>query len=189
GHGCQMNLGHTAGLAIGLVWGLQWPAAAAAGQPIRSLLTWADHQRLVSGLHPVPGEATRTSTLYACRFGGYETIVRVYVAGGRIVKEQIQVQLPPDRPDAVALGIINSFFAEFYGRPDAVRELWPITTALGGSLSRSGLKQESGEYLGIALSLHLDTSGGNTMRGPDRDRWGTLVWTGQATLPPNRWPR
>lgn len=168
-----------AGCAV-LTWAA--PALAAARQPFSSLERWVAHQRLISGFHRVPGDGGG-GELYACRYGGYETIVRVYLVRDRITAEHIEVELPSDRPDAVALGIISHFFYEFLGERTSVRTLWDLANNLRLELARSGLKQVSGRYRGYELGLHLDTSPDNSYMSEEQQTWGTLFWRGDVSLP------
>ncbi len=163
------------------------PARAEGGEPFSTLRRWIATQRLAAGFHLVPsgGEGGQ---LYACRFGGYETIIRVFLVDDRIVKEQVEVELPADRPDAVAMGIISRFFYEFYGGRVPLKVLWDEVNTMRTTLAQIGLREVSGDYLGFDLGLRLDTSPDNSYMSVEQQTWGTLFWRGDASLPRREWP-
>ncbi len=163
------------------------PARAQGGEPFSTLRHWIGTQRLAAGFHLVPSGG-QGGKLYACRFGGYETIVRVYLVDERIVQEQIEVELPADRQDAVALGIISRFFYEFYGGRVPLKVLWDEVNTMRTTLARTGLREVSGDYLGFDLGLRLDTSPDNSYMSVEQQTWGTLFWRGDASLPRSEWP-
>ena len=189
GVGLPLRIGARLLCTLGLtaLVGRAGPALAQAGEPFSTLRHWVDTQPLAAGFHFVPSGG-QGGQLYACRFGGYETIVRVFLVEDRIVKEQVEVELPADRQDAVALGIISRFFYEFYGGRVPLKVLWDEVNNMRTSLARTGLREVSGNYLGFELGLRLDTSPDNSYMSVEQQTWGTLFWRGDASLPRSEWP-
>ncbi len=162
------------------------PAAALAGGDLRGFEKWLEKGQPHGSFKRI-SDPGNPGTLYGGRVGSYETIIRVFTVGGRIDREKIEVELPADRRDEIALSIIARFFREFTGMKRNEEELWRVVQGMRGSIYRSGQKRAGADFLGAHLSLHLDTQPNHDLINPERTTWGTLFWRGEARkLPPRK---
>lgn len=162
------------------------PAAAEVGGQIPAFEYWMNHKMPHGNIKRI-SDPDHPGTLFAGRVGGYETIVRVYSEGGRITWQKIEVELPSERRDEIALSIIARFFREFTGLKRNEEELWRLVQGMRASIYRTGRKEASTDFAGAKLSLHLDTQPNHDLINPERGTWGTLFWRGEARrLPPRR---
>lgn len=158
--------------------GAQPQAVAAMGGALRRFESWlptipySSFKRLRDAA--IPG------VLFAGRIGGYDTIVRVWVSGGVIVAEKVEVELPADRSDEIAISIIARFFREFTAQRSHDELLWRTLQNMKGTILRSGRRETSTLFQGAELSLHLDTQPNRELLNPERRSWGTLFWLGVA---------
>lgn len=172
-------------LAASASW-LSSPGFAEVGGDLRQFEHWMNHglphasfKRISDPGHP--------GTLYAGRVGGFETIVRIYTdSAGRIAHQKVEVELPSERRDEIALSIIARFFREFTGITRNEEELWRLVQGMRAAIYRSGRKEVSTDFRGAKLSLHLDTQPNHDLINPERSSWGTLFWRGEARRLPSR---
>lgn len=162
------------------------PATAEAGGQLPAFEYWMNHKMPHGNIKRI-SDPEHPGILYAGRVGGYETIVRVFTEGGRITRQKIEVELPSDRRDEIALSIIARFFREFTGPKRNEEELWRLVQGMRAHIYRTGRKEASTDFGSAKLSLHLDTQPNHDLINPERGTWGTLFWRGEARrLPPRK---
>lgn len=163
------------------------PAAAEAGGDLRQFEYWLQHKLNHANIKHI-SDPEHPGLLYAGRVGGFETIIRVYTdSAGRISHQKIEVELPSERRDEIALSIIARFFAEFTGLDRNEETLWRLVQGMRAGIYRTGRKDASVTFKGAKLSLHLDTQPNHDLINPERGTWGTLFWRGEAKrLPPKK---
>ncbi|MBM3267853.1 MAG: hypothetical protein FJZ01_09415 [Candidatus Sericytochromatia bacterium] len=162
------------------------PAPAEMNGTLAGFEKWLEHGQPHGSFKQIsdPGHA---GVLYGGRVGNYETIVRVFTENGRIVSQKIEVELPSDKRDEIALSIIARFFREFTGIKRNEEELWRMVQGMRAIIYRTGRKEIGVDFRGARLSLQLDTQPNHDLVNPERTTWGTLFWRGQARkLPPRR---
>jgi hypothetical protein len=173
-------------VVVALLLGFADPALAAAAPELERFEKWLNTGLPHANFKRVE-DPERPGLLYAGRVGEFGTIVRVFVSNGKIVRQKIEVELPSERRDEIALSIIARFFRDFTGMRRNEEELWRQVQGMRSRIYRSGRKEASVDFLGARLSLYLDTQPNYDLIDPERKNWGTLFWRGEAKrLPPRK---
>lgn len=155
------------------------PAHAAVGE------TPANFERFIARIphskwRKLP-DAESGGLLYAGRVGSFDTLVHVFLKDGRISSERIEVAMPTERSDELALAIQTRFLSEFAHHP---RELQPVMTIMRGmrrTLLGSGQQRTEMPYRRALFSLALSSSPSEFNSKNSDVPWGTLYWTAEAT--------
>ena len=129
------------------------PGSAEVGGQLQSFEFWMNHKLPHANIKRI-SDPDHPGALYAGRVGGFETIIRVLLDNGRIAAQKIEVELPSDRRDEIALSIIARFFREFTGMKRNEEDLWRLVQGMRATIYRSGRKEVSTEFFGAKLSLH-----------------------------------
>lgn len=125
-------------------------------------------------------DSTDGGSLYAGRIGSFSTIVHVFYDRGRISRQKVEVALPTETRDDVALSILARFLSEFVGHPEEGRAAVGMLRAMRRTLLASGRRSTQMPYRRALYTLTLDSSATEFSAKTIDVPWGVLYWRGEA---------
>lgn len=118
--------------------------------------------------------------LYAGRIGSIATIVRILFADGKISGQKVEVALPTDRDDDLALAILTRFMSEFVRHPEELRPVMATMRAMRKTIMASGKRSAEMPYRSANYTLALDSSAAEFNPKTIEVPWGVLYWKAEA---------
>ena len=119
--------------------------------------------------------------LYEGTVGSFDTIVHVFLKNGRVNFERVEVALPNNRNDDLALAIITRFLCEYVGHPQELQSVMSTMRALHTTLLGSGRRSARMPYRKATFQLSLSTAPSEFNPDMIEEPWGMLYWKAEAS--------
>lgn len=126
-------------------------------------------------------DAESGGLLYAGRVGSFDTLVHVFLKDGRITSERVEVAMPTDRNDELALAIQTRFLSEFVHHPRELQSVMNLMRGMRRTILGSGQQTAKLPYRKAMFSLALSSSPSEFSAKTIEVPWGMLYWTAEAT--------